>query len=425
MNAKKSFLMAMGVVVAVSTPLTAQETKNATHTVKSKPAVVRISDSPDAAGKSPAAATLRISDFGQWKVQPASSRTTKSNAGTIRISDENVARDVPKFRSKTSAWEPIEDAAPPVPGAPHVKIVKEAPEAKPVPAPPTPKISAPELAESVQPEKSITAEVQPIENSPVGDTPVVESSASQIAPEANPFPVSVEEPAPAPVFEAPAEEELVEIEVDESAQKATDAILDDAFKAAEEQLDSEEAFPLIIAAQPDDPAIDGKKVKAAQDVDPESLFGAVTEVRVEVEKSEAKIPENIAGEMLGKYEPVYVMNEGWTEYTDRSIYWISHRPLYFEDPNLERCGLNRNGIFEPIVSAALFYSNAALLPMHMGVQSPCCTVRSKGDCPACHKYGEECYLVSRDLKKLLMTKEGLRGVAYEALAITGLVFLIP
>lgn len=47
-----------------------------------------------------------------------------------------------------------------------------------------------------------------------------------------------------------------------------------------------------------------------------------------------------------------------------------HRPLYFEEPCLERCGYVR--CCQPVVSTANFFCNAALLPLKM-YRQPCCS----------------------------------------------------
>jgi hypothetical protein len=49
---------------------------------------------------------------------------------------------------------------------------------------------------------------------------------------------------------------------------------------------------------------------------------------------------------------------------------VCYKPLYFEDKNTERHGWD-TGIFQPILSAAKFYGDLAILPYNMGVQHPC------------------------------------------------------
>lgn len=48
---------------------------------------------------------------------------------------------------------------------------------------------------------------------------------------------------------------------------------------------------------------------------------------------------------------------------------LSHRPIYFEDENLERYGIGY-GRFQPLVSGTKFFATAIFLPYHVGVQHP-------------------------------------------------------
>ncbi len=47
-----------------------------------------------------------------------------------------------------------------------------------------------------------------------------------------------------------------------------------------------------------------------------------------------------------------------------------HKPMYFEDVQLERYGHSWNPILQPVFSGAHFYLNVLLLPYHMGVYPP-------------------------------------------------------
>ncbi|MFG0262230.1 MAG: hypothetical protein ACF788_07555, partial [Novipirellula sp. JB048] len=49
---------------------------------------------------------------------------------------------------------------------------------------------------------------------------------------------------------------------------------------------------------------------------------------------------------------------------------LCHKPLYFEDVNLERYGHTRGPLWEPVVSSAHFFVNIAVLPYKMGVHAP-------------------------------------------------------
>ncbi len=64
---------------------------------------------------------------------------------------------------------------------------------------------------------------------------------------------------------------------------------------------------------------------------------------------------------------------------------FNHRPLYFEQPNFERCGESW-GLFSPYVSAANFAGNVVMLPVHALLDPPWTCVPTLGDCPSCYRY---------------------------------------
>lgn len=64
-----------------------------------------------------------------------------------------------------------------------------------------------------------------------------------------------------------------------------------------------------------------------------------------------------------------------------------HRPLYFEQPNFERCGESW-WFISPYASATHFFTSALTLPLHLVIDPPCRCVPTLGDCPYCHeRYG--------------------------------------
>ena len=48
---------------------------------------------------------------------------------------------------------------------------------------------------------------------------------------------------------------------------------------------------------------------------------------------------------------------------------LAYQPLYFEQPNLERYGIQR-GVFQPVYSGVHFFTSVALLPYQTGVRRP-------------------------------------------------------
>ena len=49
---------------------------------------------------------------------------------------------------------------------------------------------------------------------------------------------------------------------------------------------------------------------------------------------------------------------------------LCHKPLYFEEVNLERYGHTAGPILQPIVSSAHFFANIAVLPYKKGIHPP-------------------------------------------------------
>ncbi|MFM7161178.1 MAG: hypothetical protein ACKO3P_12490 [Planctomycetaceae bacterium] len=64
----------------------------------------------------------------------------------------------------------------------------------------------------------------------------------------------------------------------------------------------------------------------------------------------------------------------------RYTYDLTHRPLYFEQPGLERCGRSF-GCGTSVVSATAFLAQTALLPYQVLALGPCTLVSPLGDCP--------------------------------------------
>jgi hypothetical protein len=91
-----------------------------------------------------------------------------------------------------------------------------------------------------------------------------------------------------------------------------------------------------------------------------------------------------------------------------------HRPLYFEDENLERHGRSC-GIFQPAVSAGHFVGRAAVWPYLAGAFPPheCIYTLGRDRPGSCAPY------------RLYRPPVSLRGALYEGAAISGLSYVVP
>ena len=101
----------------------------------------------------------------------------------------------------------------------------------------------------------------------------------------------------------------------------------------------------------------------------------------------------------------------------RNTFPFHHNPLYFEDPNLERCG-RTSGYFTEVTSFAHFAGRIPVLPYMMTVEPPCSLVHAKPDCPTCSEFGPDAYIPNPD-------EIDLGGASIQAVAVVGLIFLIP
>ena len=74
----------------------------------------------------------------------------------------------------------------------------------------------------------------------------------------------------------------------------------------------------------------------------------------------------------------------------RNTHTLIHHPLYFEDPNLERCGRSR-GCMTTAVSSVHFATTIAFLPYLAIAKCPNSCVTALPDCPTCHSFGIDAY----------------------------------
>lgn len=93
---------------------------------------------------------------------------------------------------------------------------------------------------------------------------------------------------------------------------------------------------------------------------------------------------------------------------------VSYRPLYFEETQLERYG-HHHGVLQPMVSASHFFGRIVALPYKAGA-TPC------GSC----QYPLGHYRPGDNVPDHCTQPElSVRGTIYEAIVITGGVFVIP
>lgn len=157
-------------------------------------------------------------------------------------------------------------------------------------------------------------------------------------------------------------------------------------------------------------------------------------VNATIKPPTGQLPANRAIQNQTTSGTIYLTLEETRPWILSNVEWEApatrHLPLLFEEPNLERSGITHGvswevGCFEsgprsheclqPLVSGAHFFGRIPFIPYMWGYQSPCEPVYTLGtdrpESPTCYRR----HKVPLDLK----------GAAYQAAAVTGLVFLIP
>lgn len=126
-------------------------------------------------------------------------------------------------------------------------------------------------------------------------------------------------------------------------------------------------------------------------------------------------PSNDACAYLSDEIPGHYFTSGYgVRKSPRNTLKFCHNPLYFEDPNQERCGQSK-GCLTSACSAIHFTTMAVLLPYQKTVDPPNSCVAALPDCPTCSSFASDAYFPEWSWK----------AAAVQTAAVTGLVFIIP
>lgn len=136
------------------------------------------------------------------------------------------------------------------------------------------------------------------------------------------------------------------------------------------------------------------------------------------------VPDNRAAEVFAS-QPEQVISGTWhpTLRAERVHVPFCHRPTYFQELNLERCGqtdCGSCGCLQNAISSFWFLGNAFALPYRIATQPPCQCVSAYGDCTACSAYAHA-------IEPLGCTKNdpsSVRGALAQAASMAGFAFLI-
>jgi len=128
-------------------------------------------------------------------------------------------------------------------------------------------------------------------------------------------------------------------------------------------------------------------------------------------------PTNDASHLFGQTSPAAKLPQ-WTprfDYTKYPVSAFNHRPLYFEDANLERYG-RTHGAAQIVFSGARFYSSIIALPYKMALEpAQSCVSNDRYWVPP-----SEC-----GPRFVQRPPANVRAGLWQAGAVLGLVFLIP
>ncbi|TWT67104.1 hypothetical protein CA85_19500 [Allorhodopirellula solitaria] len=94
---------------------------------------------------------------------------------------------------------------------------------------------------------------------------------------------------------------------------------------------------------------------------------------------------------------------------------LCHKPLYFEEVNLERYGHTAGPLAQPVISSAHFFLNIAVLPYKMGVHSP-------HECQYALGYYRPGNCAPWIIPPVPLS---VKGAWYQAAAVTGTALLVP
>jgi len=129
-----------------------------------------------------------------------------------------------------------------------------------------------------------------------------------------------------------------------------------------------------------------------------------------------KTPEDTAADVMSHHgvETHFTAGPWHRSHPPRNTFAFRHQPLYFEDPNMERCGQSC-GCLTEFTSIIHFGARIPALPYLMASDCPQDCVRALPDCPTCCQFGPDAY----------WPKPTLKAAAFQAAATVGWVFLIP
>ena len=261
---------------------------------------------------------------------------------------------------------------------------------------------------------------QPTDDSSEEATPTNAEEPQGPRPPAKPTVVTAEEPRPSVAPEPVA----AEVESRKSSEPGKPTVVN-----AEEPLLTEPTEPKEALAEEPNAAKDdtdtAKIAEAAEDDETTDLpdlnddgLKSMRELTLDIRPEEGELPKDLAAAKfldVGEVRHPAGTNRPWPLY---EFWWeapaVCHRPLYFEEVNLERYGYS-HGLIQPILSGAHFFGKVPALPYLMTAEPHRDCVYTLGHYPP----------GSYAPYHIHYPPVSLRAAAVEAAVLTGLIFAIP
>jgi hypothetical protein len=100
----------------------------------------------------------------------------------------------------------------------------------------------------------------------------------------------------------------------------------------------------------------------------------VQDISTSISPPAGDLPDNTAQRLFAAESTIVAAQTGGRGWLDYAYLWqapsLAYRPLYFEEPNLERYGHSAGHILQPVVSGAHFFAAVPALPAKIAMNRP-------------------------------------------------------
>ncbi len=143
------------------------------------------------------------------------------------------------------------------------------------------------------------------------------------------------------------------------------------FSVQEETAPNDDTAPIQDAPRQTEPA---PAASCLSEQDMGKYLAPITNISLDISHKSDKLPKDCYAEYYPESSSGTPFVWGRRSAVEYDFYWAAfglvHNPLYFEDVPLERYGTGYSPVVQPVVSAAKFCGNVAILPYRIGLDSP-------------------------------------------------------